>query len=125
MQLIKCSFPFYNDSDFFFSSAAAAIMTKSYLDSYPPPNNPVGDWLTWLNSELESIIIDASSKISGLMGINKAGDLQYIFMPIFIPHALGNEMVIIGNSNNWKSGPSIVYVDATNFGFISVIETYS
>ena len=63
-------------------------------------------------------------KIVGLIGINKAGDLQFIFMPIFIPSALGNAMVIIGNSNNWKSDPSFVYVNATNFGFIFVIKTY-
>ena len=100
-------------------------MPKSYLDLYPPPDNPVKDWLTWSNLELESSIIDASKKIAGLMGINKTGDLHYIFMPIFIPSALGNAAVIICNSNDWKSESSFVYVDATDFGFISVIETYS
>ena len=100
-------------------------MPKLYLDSYPPPDNLVEDWLTWSNLELESSIIDASNRITGLIGINKAGDLQYIFMPIFIPSALGNATVIIGNSNDWKSEPSFVYVNATGFGFISVIKTYS
>ena len=100
-------------------------MPKSYLDLYSPPDNPVEDWLTWSNSELESSIIDASNRITGLIGINKAGDLQYTFMPIFIPSALGNTTAIIGNSNDWKSEPSFVYVDATDFGFISVIKTYS
>jgi hypothetical protein len=100
-------------------------MPKAYLYLYPLPDNPVKDWLTWSNSELELSIIDASKKIAGLIGINKAGDLQYICMPIFIPSALGNATVIIDNSNDWKSEPSFVYVDATDFEFISVIEIYS
>jgi hypothetical protein len=52
---------------------------------YPLPDNPVKDWLTWSNSDLELSIIDASNKTAGLMGINKAEDLQYICMPYFIP----------------------------------------
>jgi hypothetical protein len=36
----------------------------------------VKDWLTWLVSKLESSITNASNKIAGVIGINKAEDLQ-------------------------------------------------
>ncbi len=54
-------------------------MPKSYLASQPPPKVPVKDWLTWSVSKLESSIVDASNRIAGVMGINKVGDLQYVF----------------------------------------------
>jgi hypothetical protein len=50
-------------------------MPKSYLASQPPPDIPVKDWLTWSVSKLELSIVDASNKIAGVIGINKAGDL--------------------------------------------------
>ena len=46
-------------------------------------------------------------------------------MPIFILNTLGNAAVVIGNSDDWKSEPAFVYVNATNLGFISVIDTFS
>jgi hypothetical protein len=79
-------------------------MPKSYLDLQSPPDFPIEDWLTWLVSKLKSSIVNASNKIARLMGINKAGDLQYVFMPAIIPKALGNNaMVVLGNSTDINS----------------------
>jgi hypothetical protein len=101
-----------------------AFMPKSYLDLQSPPNFPVKDWLTWLVSKLESSIVDASNKIAGLMGINKAGDLQYVFMPVIVPKALGNNAaVVLGDSTDINSEPTLVYLDMSNLGLTSVIET--
>ncbi len=101
-------------------------MPKSYMDSQSPPDFPIKDWLTWLVSKLESSIINASNKIAGLMGINKAGDLQYVFMPVIIPKALGNNvMVVLGNSTDINSEPALVYLDMSNLGLTSVIETFT
>ncbi len=90
-------------------------MPKSYLASKPPPDVPVEDWLTWLVSKLESSIVDASNKIAGVMGINKAGDLQYVFMPVIVPKALeNNATVVLGNSTDVNSEPALVYLDWTH-----------
>jgi hypothetical protein len=103
-----------------------AFMPKSYLDSQSPPNFPIKDWLTWLVLKLESSIVDASNKIAGLMGINKAGDLQYVFMPVIVPKALGNNAtVVLGNSTDINSEPTLVYLDMSNLGLTSVIETFT
>jgi hypothetical protein len=53
----------------------AALMPKSFLKSQDPPDVPVKNWLTWSASMLEESISDASNKIAGVMGINKAGDI--------------------------------------------------
>jgi hypothetical protein len=103
----------------------AAIMPKSYLNSHATPDFSVNDWLTWLVSKLESCITDESSKIAGFMGINKAGDLQYLFMPTVVPNALGNATVLLGNSTDVSSEPSLVFVDASDLRFTSVIETFT
>ena len=101
-------------------------MPKSYLASQPPPNVPVKDWLTWLVSKLESSIVDASNKIAGVMGINKAGDLQYVFMPVIVPKALeNNATVVLGNSTDVNSEPALIYLDMSNLGLTSVIETFT
>ncbi len=98
-------------------------MPKSCLASQPPPDIPVKDWLTWLVSKLESSIVDASNKIAGVMGINKAGDLQYVFMPVIVPKALGNNAtVVLGNSTDINSEPALVYLNMSNLGLTSVIE---
>jgi hypothetical protein len=100
-------------------------MPKSYLDLQPHPNVSVNDWLTWPVSKLVLSIINDGSKIAGLIVINKAGDLQYIFMPTVVLKALGDAMVVLGNSTNLNSKPSLVYVDAPDLGFISVVETFT
>jgi hypothetical protein len=103
----------------------AAIMPKSYLDSQAPPDISVEDWPTWLVSKLESSITDDSSKIASFMGINKAGDLKYIFMPTVVLNALRNATVLLGNSTDVSSEPSLVFVDASDLGFTSVIKTFT
>jgi hypothetical protein len=101
-------------------------MPKSYLDLQSPPNVPINDWLTWLVSKLESSIVDASSKIAGLMSINKAGDLQYVFMLVIVPKALGNNAtVMLGNSTDVNSERALVYLDMSDLGLPSVIETFT
>jgi hypothetical protein len=104
----------------------AAFMPKSYLYSQSPPDIPVKDWLTWSVLELELSITNASNKIAGLIGINKARDLQYIFMPIIAPKAMrNNDTVVLGNSTDVISEPALVYLDMSDLGFTSVIETFT
>jgi hypothetical protein len=103
----------------------AAFMPKSYLDSQPHPNIPVKDWLTWSVSELELRITNASNKIAGLIGINKARDLQYVFMPIIVPKALGNNAtVVLGNPTDVNSEPALVYLNMFDLG-TSVIKSFT
>jgi hypothetical protein len=86
----------------------AAFMPKSYLDSQAPPDVLVDDWLTWSALKLESSITKDASKVDGFIGINKAGDLQYIFMPTDVPKALGNTMVVLSNSTDLNIEPSLI-----------------
>ena len=99
-------------------------MLKSNLKSQTPRDNPVNDWLLWSASQLESFIGNPSSKIAGILGINKAMDLQYIIMPTIIPKALGAALVVLGNSTNTSSKPAFVYLDMSDLGYTSVIETH-
>ncbi len=78
-------------------------MPKSYLNLQPPPNPPSNYWLTWTRALLERFIPNNSSKIAGIMGINKAGDIQSLYMPIIVPKAFADEVdasAIIGNVFN-------------------------
>ncbi len=115
-----------NDSDFFQCSSTTAFMPKSYLDLQSLPDIPINDWLTWSVSKLELSIVDASNKIAGLMGINKAVDLQYVFMPVIVPKALGNNAtVVLGNSTDINSEPALVYLDMSDLGLTSMIKTFT
>jgi hypothetical protein len=87
-------------------------MPKSYLKSAPPPNQPVKDWLNWTRTQFKVQLSENLSKIATAMGINRAGDVQYLYMPIIIPKAFGtaNEnasAAIIGNLSNAHSEPSL------------------
>jgi len=97
-------------------------MPNHYLKSQPPPDKPVDDWLLWSESQLESHINDPSKKIAGILGINKAGDLQHIFMPTIVPKAIGNASAVLGNSMDASSEPAFVYLDISDLGYTSVIE---
>ncbi len=106
--------------------STAAFMPKSYFDLQPPPNVPVEDWLTWSVLELELRITNASNKIAGLIGINKAGDLQYIFMRIIVSKALrNNATVVLGNSTDVNSKPALVYLNMSDLGFTSMNKTFT
>jgi hypothetical protein len=65
------------------------------------------------------------SKIAGVMGINKAGDLQSVFMPKIIPGAFSeNGTAIIGNSTDLHSGHFFIFTDSSDLGLIAVIENF-
>jgi hypothetical protein len=100
-------------------------MPKSFLKSQDPPDVPVEDWLTWSASTLESNIADPFNKIAGVMGINKAGDITHLIMPTIVTNALGESSVLLGNNCDVSNEPSLVYIDTSDFGFITVIEKYS
>ena len=97
-------------------------MPKSFLKSQDPPDVPVENWLTWSPSVLESNINDPSNKIAGLMGINKAGDITYLIKPTAVPNALGENSVILGNNFDASNEPSLVFIDTSDFGYITVIK---
>ena len=62
-------------------------MPISYVLSKPPPDQPVEDWLKWTRLDFERELSASSPKLAAIMGINKAGDIQYLFMPTIIPKA--------------------------------------
>jgi hypothetical protein len=60
------------------------------------------------------------------MGINKAGDLQSLFMPKIVPRAfLDDGAAIIGNSTDLHSEPSFIFTDTSNLGSVVEIENFS
>ncbi len=62
------------------------------------------------------------------MGINKAGDIQSLYMPIIVPKAFANEVdasAIIGNVFDAHSKPSFIFTDASDIGSATVIETFT
>ena len=62
---------------------------------------------------------------SGILGINKAGDLQHIFMPTIVPKVIGNASAVLGNSMDASSEPAFVYLDISHLRYTSVIETHA
>jgi len=100
-------------------------MPKHYLKSQLPPDKPVDDWLLWSESQLESHLNDPSKKIAGILGINKAGDLQHIFMHTIVTKAIGNASAVLGNSMDASSESAFVYLDISDLGYTSVIETHA
>ncbi len=53
-----------------------------------PPDQPVEDWLKWTRVDFECKHSEISPTLTALMGINKARDIQYLFMLTIIPVAL-------------------------------------
>jgi hypothetical protein len=77
-------------------------------------------------STLEVNIAKERINIAGIMGINKAGDLQSLFMPRIVPQSFSDDGVaIIGNSTDLHSKPSFVFTDTSNLSFVFVIEDFS
>jgi len=99
--------------------------TSPYLKSQPPPDKPINDWLLWYASQLESFIGNPPKKIAGILGVNKAGDMQYIDMPTIVPSAIGIASVVIGNSMDASSVPAFVYLNMFDLRYTSVIETHT
>jgi hypothetical protein len=101
-------------------------MPKSYLKLQPLPKRFPMDWLSWSTSTLEANIAKEGTYITGIMGINKAGDLQSLFMPKIVPRAFSDDgAAIIGNSTDLHIKPSFVFTNTGDLGFVDVIENFS
>ena len=63
---------------------------------------------------------------AGIMGINKAEDLQYLFKPTFVPDAFARNaaLAIVGNIDDSHSKPSFIFTDTKDLGSGYVIKTY-
>jgi hypothetical protein len=112
-----------------FYVSLAAIMPKSYVVAKPPLDQSVEDWLKlkWTRSDFERELLAISPTLAAIMGINKAGDIQYLFtMPTIIPKAFAGDKAsaIIGNVNDSHSKPSFIHMDTTDLGSLDVIDTY-
>jgi hypothetical protein len=95
-----------------------------------PPDQSVEDWLTWTKAKLEAQLSENPNKIAALMGINRGGGVQYLYMPIIIPRAFGTtdknaSAAIIGNMSAAHSKPSFIYTDSSEFNLAFVIKTFS
>jgi hypothetical protein len=113
---------------FSFYVSLAAIMPKSYIISKPPLDQSVEDWLKWTRLDYERELSVISPTLAAIMGINKAGDIQYLFMPTIIPNAFAGDddaSAIIGNANDSHSKPSFIHTDTTDLGSVYVIDTYT
>ena len=104
-------------------------MPKSYIVAKPPLDQSVEDWLKlkWTRSYFERELLAISPTLTAIMGINKAGDIQYLFtMPTIIPKAFAGDKAsaIIGNVNDSHSKPSFIHMDTTDLGSLDVIDTY-
>ena len=102
-------------------------MPKSYIVSKPPLDQSVEDWLKWTRSDFERELSAVLPTIAAIMGISKAGDIQYLFMPTIIPKAFASDKasVIIGNVNDsYSKEPSFIHADTTDLGSVYVIDTY-
>jgi hypothetical protein len=83
------------------------IMPTSYLDSSPPPEISINDWLGWLSDDLERINND-DTYIAALVGINRSCDVQNIFKPIPVKDDSGETKAIIGNGSQYKTKPNFI-----------------
>ncbi len=109
-----------------FYISLAEIMPKSYIPSKPPLDQAVKDRLKWTRSDFERELLANLPTLAAIMGINKAGDIQYLFMPTIIPKAFADDIAfaIIGNVNDSHSKPSFIHMDTTDLGSVYVIDTY-
>ena len=110
-----------------FYVSLAEIMPKSYIASKPPLDQAVEDWLKWTRSDFERKLPANLPTLSAITGINRAGDIQYLFMPTIIPKAFAGDIAsaIIGNVNDSHSKPSFIHTDTTDIGSVYVIDTFS
>jgi hypothetical protein len=103
-------------------------MPKSYIGSKPPspPDQPVEEWLKWTRSDFERELSATLPTLAVIMEINKAGDLQFLFKPTFIPNAFvsNTASAIVGNIDDSHSKSSFILTDTTDLGSFYVIETY-
>ena len=108
-------------------SLSISAMPKSYRKLQSPPDQPIKDWLTWTQALFKKLISDESTnKIAGIMGINKAGDIQSLYMPIIVPKAFADSAdtpAIIVNVFDMHSEPSFIFTNASDIGSVSGIET--
>jgi hypothetical protein len=99
-------------------------MPTSYLDSSPPPEISINDWLGWSSNDLE-IINNNDTYIAALVGINWSGNVQNIFKLIPIKDDSDKTKAIIGNSSQYKTKPNFVYVKLSDLGSVYLMEKLS
>jgi hypothetical protein len=86
-------------------------MPKYWLVSKTAPTPPVFDRLKWRRQDLRRHITE-SGRIGAIIGINKMGDLQTIYSPIFIYNVFSSgNAAIIGNSSDMHTELAVVYTD--------------
>ena len=92
----------------------------------PPLNQPVEDWLKWLRSDFERELLATLPTLAAIMGINKAGDIQYLFVPTINKKAFAGDKAsaIVGTTNDSHSKPSFIHTDNTDIESVYVIDTY-
>ena len=99
-------------------------MPMSYLDSSPPPEISINNWLGWLTDDLVKINND-DTYIAALVGINRSGNIQNIYKLIVIKNDSGETKAIIGNGSQYKTKPSSVYIKSNGLGSIYLLEKLS
>ena len=97
-------------------------MPTSYLDSSPPPEMSIDDWLGWSVDDLVRISND-DTYIAALVGINRSGDIQNIYKPIVVKDdSSGKIKAIIGNGSKYKTNPGPVYIKSDGLGSVYLLE---
>ena len=99
-------------------------MPTSYLDSSPPPEISINNWLGWLTDNLVKIN-NNDTYIAALVGINRSGNIQNIYKPIVVKDDSGKTKAIIGNGSQYKTKPSSVYIESDGLGFVYLLEKLS
>ncbi len=97
-------------------------MPTSYLDSSPPPEMSIDDWLGWSVDNLVRISND-DTYIAALVGINRSSDIQNIYKPIVVKDdSSGKIKAIIGNGSKYKTNPGPVYIKSDSLGSVYLLE---
>jgi hypothetical protein len=100
------------------------IMPTSYLDSSPPPEISINDWLGWSSNDLERIN-NNDTYIAALMCINLSSNVQNIFKPIPVKDDSGKTKSIIGNGSQYKTKLNFVYIKMSGLGSVYLMEKLS
>jgi hypothetical protein len=99
-------------------------MPMSYLDSSPPPEISINNWLGWSTNDL--VRINNNDKhIAALVGINRSGDIQNIYKPIVVKDDSSKTKAIIGNGSQYKTKSSSVYIESDGLSSVYLLEKLS
>ena len=99
-------------------------MPTSYLNSSPPPEISINNWLGWSTNNLVKINND-DTYIAALVGINCSGNIQNIYKPMVVKDDSGKTKAIIGNGSQYKTKPSSVYIESDGLGSVYLLEKLS